>query len=69
MSRKTEILNIYRHAKGLFESAERVARSEGVIRCPVCREVHATWEGHPVSCLKPEASLIVEHKPKKTNKE
>lgn len=60
---KTEILNIFRHAKGLFESAERVARSEGVIRCPVCREVHSVNERHIGRAEAPP--LIVEHKPSK----
>ena len=63
MDMKTEILNIYRHAKGLFESAERVARSEGVIRCPVCKEVHSMQESHLTSTCSPP--LIVEHKPSK----
>jgi len=60
---KTEILNIYRHAKGLFESAERVARSEGVIRCPICKEVHSVNESHISKAEMPP--LIVEHKPSK----
>ena len=60
---KTEILNIYRHAKGLFESAERVARSEGVIRCPDCREVHSVNSRHVSKAEMPP--LIVEHKPSK----
>ncbi|KKL55739.1 hypothetical protein LCGC14_2252390 [marine sediment metagenome] len=68
MNTKLEILNIYRHAKGLYESAERLARSSGVVRCSVCREIHPIGESHvgtPVT-LK---SLIVEHKPKKSNTE
>ena len=64
MNIKIEILNIYRHAKGLYESAERVARSEGVILCFVCREFHPVGTRHE-STEKPP--LIVEHKPKKSN--
>ena len=60
MDRKTEILNIYRHAKGLFESAERVARSEGVIRCSICRGIHAINEKH--TPLAGDFPTIVEHK-------
>ena len=60
---KTEILNIYRHAKGLFESAERVARSEGVIRCPICKAVHSMNESHLASTR--SLPLIIEHKPSK----
>ena len=63
---KVEILNIYRHAKGLFESAERVARAEGVVCCPICRGHHAIGAAH-ISLVETSAPLIVEHKPKKTN--
>lgn len=46
MSDKDEILNVYRHAKGLFRSAEKLARDEKVIRCYVCREFHLVNEQH-----------------------
>ena len=62
---KGEIMNIYRHAKGLFESAERLARAEGVVRCPICKEVHSVNESHVGRIEAPP--LIVEHKPKKSN--
>ncbi len=63
MFNKDELLNAYRHAKGLFLSVEKLARSEGVIRCPVCREVHSVNERHIGRAEAPP--LIVEHKPSK----
>ena len=63
MFNKDELLNAYRHAKGLFLSVEKLARSERVIRCPVCREFHPLdWAHPPIEAVPP---LIVEHKPGK----
>jgi len=56
MSTKDELLNIYRHAKGLFKSAEKVARAEGIIRCPTCEGVHDVDAPHPTT------KVVVEHK-------
>ena len=52
MSDKDEILNVYRHAKGLLRSAEKLARDEKVIKCYVCREFHLTTENHVVPAEK-----------------
>ena len=46
MPNKDEVLNVYRHAKGLLRSAEKMARDEKVVRCYVCREFHTTEEPH-----------------------
>ena len=43
-----EILNIYRHSRGLFRAAEKLARDAKVIRCRVCHEFHLTEETHVV---------------------
>ena len=58
MSTRDELLNIYRHAKGLFKSAEKVARAEGIIRCPSCEQVHDVDAPHNVG----PGGVIVEHK-------
>ena len=66
MFNKDELLNAYRHARGLFLSVEKLARSEGVIRCSLCKGVHPTDSSHPTI---PVVPLIVEHKPKRANTE
>ena len=68
MSNKDELLNAFRHAKGLFLSVEKMARSSGVVRCPVCREFHPVSTSH-VGTPATVKSLIVVHKPKKNNTE
>ena len=58
MITKDEILNVYRHAKGLFTSAEKLARAEGVIRCPQCEQIHDVGTPHGIG----PGGVIVEHK-------
>jgi hypothetical protein len=44
---KDVILNIYRHSKGLSQAAERLARSTGAVKCPLCQQIHDMGTPHP----------------------
>ena len=60
MSDKDDILNIYRHSKGLTQAAERLGRSTGVLKCPVCQQIHPMGTPHP--SRESSSGVIVEHK-------
>ena len=60
MSDKDDILNIYRHSKGLTQAAERLARSTGVLKCPVCQLVHDMGTPHLVK--QTSSGVVVEHR-------
>ena len=58
--KKDDVLNIYRHSRGLSQAAERLAREEGVIKCPVCSQIHPVGTPHPAT--RTESGVEVEHK-------
>ena len=60
MSDKDDILNIYRHSKGLTQAAERLGRSTGVLRCRVCDQIHALDTPHPAR--ESSSGVTVEHR-------
>ncbi len=57
---KDDILNMYRHSRGLSQAAERLARAEGVVKCPVCSQVHDMGTPHP--SVKTNDGVVVEHR-------
>jgi len=60
MSDKEDILNIYRHSKGLSQAAEKLARNAGVLKCPICQRMHVLGTPHP-NRETPEG-VVVEHR-------
>ncbi len=46
MSNRDEILNMYRHVRGLYHSISKLAQDEKVIKCWTCRTFHSTEEPH-----------------------
>lgn len=60
MSDKDDILNIYRHSKGLTQAAERLGRSTGVLKCQGCGQMHAM--GTPHLSRETSSGAIVEHR-------
>ena len=46
MSTQIEILNMYRHIRGLYHSITKLAQDEKVVKCWSCRTFHTTDEPH-----------------------
>ena len=46
MANQVEILNMYRHIRGLYHSITKLAQDEKVVKCWTCRTFHTTAEPH-----------------------
>ena len=46
MANRDEILNLYRHVRGLYRAVSKLAQDEKVIKCWTCRGFHLTTEPH-----------------------
>ena len=57
---RDDVLNMYRHSRGLSRAAERIAREEGVIKCPTCQQIHAMGTLHPATLT--GSGVVVEHR-------
>ncbi len=57
---RDDVLNMYRHSRGLSQAAERLARAEGVIKCSTCQQIHAMGTPHPTTIT--SEGVVVEHR-------